>query len=80
MLAQEFGCQTYKIVKSASRLQCRGSRNHRHDDEHHVDGQMAGLESEDEDENEDTHHAVDAESDAAYAGTFEDKSQYDGKL
>lgn len=80
MLAQELGSHTYKIVKSAGCLQCGSSRYHRHDDKHHVDRQIARLESEDEDKNEDTHHTVDAETDAAYARTFKDESQYDGKL
>lgn len=80
MLAQEFGCQAYKIVQTASCLQCSGSRDDRHDDEHHVDRQIAGFQSEDEHEYEHAYHSVDTESDAAYARTFKDESQYDGKL
>ena len=41
---------------------------------------MAGLESEDEDEDEHTYHAVDAEPYAARAGTLEYQCQHDGKL
>ena len=80
MLAQELGRQTYEIVQTASCLQCSGSRDDRHDDEHHVDRQIAGLQSEDEHKYEHAYHPVDTESDAAYASTFEDKSQYYGKL
>ena len=80
MLAQELGSYTYKIVKSTGCLQCGSCRYHRHYDKHHVDRQIARLKSEDEDKDEDTHHAVDAETDTAYARTFKDESQYDGKL
>ena len=80
VLAQEFGCQTYKIVQPACRL-CRSrSRDYRHDDEHHVDRQVAGLHPETEHKDEDTHHAVDPESNAADTRTFEDKGQHNGKL
>ena len=78
--AQKPGGESYEIVQTSGGLQGGCRRDYRHDDEHHVDGQMAGLESEDENEDEHTYHAIDAESYAARAGALEYQCQYDGNL
>ena len=80
VLAQESGSQTHKVVQTAGSLQCGCCRDYRHDDEHHIDRQIARLQTETEHKDEHAHHAVDAESDAADTCTFEYESQYNGKL
>ena len=80
MLAQEFRCQPHQVVQATSSLQCGGCRYHAHDDEHHVERDVAGFQSEDEDENEHAHHTVDTQSDASHPCTDEDQCQYDKQL
>lgn len=78
--AQEPGGESYEIVQTSGGFQGGCRRDYRHDDEHHVDGQVAGFHSEDEDENENAYHTVNAESDAAYSRSFKYQCQDDGKL
>ena len=58
MLAQELGCQSHKIVESARGLQCGCGGDDTDDDEHHVDWNIARLESEDKDKDEHANHAI----------------------
>lgn len=80
MLAEEFGSQSHQIVESAGSLQRGRGGDDAHDDEHHVERDIAGLESEDEDENEYAYHTVDTETDTSHAGTDENQCQYNEKL
>ena len=73
MLAEEFGSQSHQIVKSAGSLQRGRGGDDTHDDEHHVERDIAGLQSEYEDEDEYAYHTVDTETDTPHART--DKNQ-----
>ncbi len=73
MLAQEFRSQSYQIVQSTSGLQGGSCRNDTHNDEHHVERDIAGFQSEYEYEDEYAHHTVDSETDTPHART--DKNQ-----
>ena len=80
MLPQEPCRLVHHIVQSAGSLQrCRG-RNDADDDEHHVDGNGSRLKSKDEYQDKDTHHAVDAQSDATHLGSDKYHSQYNSQL
>ena len=80
MLTQELRRQAHHVVKSAGGLQRCCRCDHRHNDEHDVDGQAARFQTEDEHKDEDTDHAVDAEADTAHTSTYEYQRQYDGQL
>ena len=72
VLAQEFCSESHQVVKTTSGLQGCRSRNHRGNDQHHIDGHLARMHTEDKDKDEDTYHTVDTQSDASDPGTDED--------
>ena len=80
MLTKEFRSKAHKIVKTTGSLQCCRCRNHRSNNQHHIDRYLAWMHTEDKHQDEHTHHTVDTQTYSSDSGTDEDKRQYNKKL
>ena len=80
MATQEPGRATHEIFQTASGLQGSRGRDDGKDDEHHVDGGLAGRQTEKVHQNESSQHSVDAQTHTANAHSYINEQQYDGQF
>ena len=80
MLAQELIRQSNQIVQASSSLKCCRRSNHRGNNKHHVDGNIARTHAKNEHKDKNTYHAVDTHSDTADSGTDENHRQHNDEL
>ena len=76
MTAQEPGRHADHVIQPSRGLKSGGCRDDGHDDEHHVHRYLSGRKPENEHKDENTHHSIDSQADAADLGTYEYHGEY----